>query len=259
MEKIKEKGYIGVRMYLLIVLFLLTAGVNLHADSLPEWLVPLREAVYEQKLKANEVEPLYHAAKAAARANCSGTAVDVSLSQCEYLMGRVLQYYERNKEARVHYDEGMRLAEKALNTVPDTAAASAVATSAAAWLLRSQNLSQLCSLGPWTYTVAHGLDVEKFARNALAIDSRNAAAQYIVAARWVYAPSPWNDLKKGIDMMKAIPENSDMEKDDYFNVYSAVGYGYIQQKKYDEARPWVLKAMEIYPTNKFAAELLEKK
>jgi tetratricopeptide (TPR) repeat protein len=250
MEKPKKRRYIGVRMCVLfVVFFLLAAGPDLHAESLPEWMLPLREAVYEQKLKANEVEPLYRAARASAQIHCSGTALDLAVSRCEYLMGRVLQYYEQNREARVHYEEGMRLAEKALNAAP----------SAEAWLLRSENLSQLCSLGPWTYTVTHGLDVEKFAKNALSINSRNAAAQYIVAARWVYAPSPWNDLKKGIEMMKAIPENSDMGKDDSFNVYASIGYAYVQQKKYADARPWLLKSREIYPTNKFISELLDKK
>jgi Tfp pilus assembly protein PilF len=50
-----------------------------------------------------------------------------------------------------------------------------------------------------------------------------------------------------------------MDKDDAFNVYTAIAYGYIQQKKFNDARPWLLKALEIYPSNKYAAELLAKK
>jgi tetratricopeptide (TPR) repeat protein len=107
--------------------------------------------------------------------------------------------------------------------------------------------------------MSNGLNVEKFAKNALALNSRNAAAQYIVAARWVFAPAPLNNLKRGIEMMQAILVNGDMERDDRFNVHLAIGYAYIQQKKYDEARPWLLKSLEIYPTNKFAAEQLAKK
>jgi len=236
-------------MGVLIVVFLLTAGTGLQAESLPEWMIPLREAFYEQKLQVDEVMPLYLAAKAAAQEEYSGTAQDLAVSRCEYYMGRILQFYEQNKEARVHYLEGMRLAEKAVNAAP----------SAEAWLSRAENLSQACSLSTVGYVVAHGLDVEKFARNALAINSRNAGAQYVVAARWVYAPSPWGNLKKGIEMMKAILENSDMGKDDYFNVYYSIGYAYMQQKKYDEAWSWLLRAQEIYPTNKYLTELLEKK
>ena len=237
-------------------LFILTTGITLWAENapliktdLPQWLVPLREAIYEQKLKADEVIPLYSAAKAASQANNTGTALNLALSRCEYLMGRVMHFEKREKEALIHYNEGMRLAEKALETGP----------SAEAWLLRAENLSQACAIGHWTFTVANGLNVEKFAKNALAINGRNAAALYIVAARWVFAPAPFSNHKRGIDMMKDILTNGDMEKDDLFNIYSAIGYGYIQQKKHDEARPWLLKSLEVYTTNKFVAELLEKK
>ena len=235
-------------MRVLMMLLLLTAGFGLWAEAMPEWMVPLRDAIYEQKLKADDIIPLYHTAKTAAQAQRSGTALDLALSRCEYLMGRALQYEERNDEARVHYNEGMRLAEKAVAEAPGSEA----------WLALAENLSQACSLGPWTYTVANGLNVEKYAKNALSYNKRNAAAQYLIAARWVFAPAPFNNHKKGIDMVQAIFDDGDMEKDDRFNAYSAIGYAYQQQKKYAEARPWLYKALEIYPTNKFIAEQLAK-
>ena len=80
----------------------------------------------------------------------------------------------------------------------------------------------------------------------------------MIAARWVYAPSPFNNYRKGIEMMSAIPSESNMEKDDMFNVYSAIGYAYVQQKKYAQAKPWLLKSLEIYPTNKYVQTLLAK-
>jgi Tfp pilus assembly protein PilF len=77
----------------------------------------------------------------------------------------------------------------------------------------------------------------------------------MVAARWVYAPPPFHNYKKGIEMMEAILTEGDMEKDDRFNVHISIGYAYIQQKKYADARPWIDKALEIYPSNKFARDL----
>ena len=59
--------------------------------------------------------------------------------------------------------------------------------------------------------------------------------------------------------MNAVLTEGDMEKDDLFNVYSAIGYAYIQQKKHDEARPWLLKSLEVYPGNKYAQSLLQKR
>jgi len=229
--------------------FLLFAYTGAAAQALQEWIVPLREAVYEQNLKAAEIKPVYQDAIAASIKNCSGTARDIALSRCEYLMGRALQYEKQNDEAFAHYSEGMKLAEKAIAASP----------SAEAWVLRSENLSQSCAVGSVGYAMRNGLNVEKFAKNALSMDSRNAAAKYLIAARWVFAPAPLNNLNKGIKMMMEILSDSDMEKDDVFNVYLAIGYGYIQQRNIEEGRPWILKSLEVYPSNKFAAELLSKK
>jgi len=221
-------------------------SVTLEAESLPVWLIPLREAVYEQILNADEIKPIYSNISTAAKVVLSGSALDIALSRCEYFMGRAYLYEERNQEARVHFEEGMRLAEKALEASP----------SAAAWALRAENLAHLCQVNSTSFAMANGLNVERYARNALAIDSRNALAQYLIAARWVYAPWPFNNHRRGIEMMTEIINNGNMDKDDRFNVYSSIGYAYIQQRRPSEARPWLQRSLEIYPTNKFVAELL---
>jgi tetratricopeptide (TPR) repeat protein len=249
LEKPGEKRYSEIQMRVLLMIVFLTMGLGLGAETLPEWLIPLREAIYEQKLQADGVKPLYQTARAAAQRHYIGADLDVALSRCEYLMGRALLFEKRENEAGVHFAEGMRLAEKALAAAP----------SAAGWLLLAENLSQNCVVRHWSYAMANGLDVDKFAKNALVLDSRNAAAQYLIAARWVFAPAPLHNHRKGIQMMEAILTDCDMEKDDHFNVYSAIAYAYIQQKKYADARPWLLRSLEVYPSNKFAAELLEKK
>ncbi len=47
-----------------------------------------------------------------------------------------------------------------------------------------------------------------------------------------------------------------MQKDVRFNVHSAIGYVYMQQKKYNDAKPWLERALEVYPTNKFVQNML---
>ena len=108
------------------------------------------------------------------------------------------------------------------------------------------------------FAMANGLDVERFARNALNLDPRNAAAQIMIAARWIYAPAPFNNFRRGIDMMSVIPQQSNMDKDDRFNVYVAIGYAHIQQRKLNDARIWLERALEVYPTNRFARNLLNQ-
>jgi len=230
------------------LVFLLTAGLGLQAERLPEWMIPLREAVYEQVLTVEEIKPLYLAASAAARRYASGADRYVALSRAEFFMGRALLFEERNPEARIHFAEGLRLAEIAVETGP----------SAEAWILRSGNLGHLIQAdGRTTFAMANGLDVERFARNALELDPRNAAAQQTLAARLVFAPRPFGNIRRGIEMMEAILENADVERNDIFNVAVSIGWAHVQQRNFSEAIPWLERAVEIFPTNQFATELLE--
>ncbi|MCL2608643.1 MAG: hypothetical protein FWD94_01890 [Treponema sp.] len=229
-----------------LIPFLLAATVGLHAERVSERLIPFRDAVYEQKLNADELKPLYTRTVASAREGLSGTALNLALSRAEFLMGKALLFEERNPEARSHFTEGLRLAELVLAEEPG----------AEGWVLRGENLAHLIQASNWTFAMANGLDVEKFARRALEHDPRNAAARYLIAARWVFAPRPFNNFKRGIQMMEEIVGQDNMDRDDLFNVRSAVGWALVQQREFEQARPWVRLALEVYPSNRFAAELM---
>ncbi|MDR2597694.1 MAG: hypothetical protein LBC76_10300 [Treponema sp.] len=231
-------------MFLLIFLCLIT-GFKATAETLPEWFIPLREAIYEQQLTAVEIEPLYHEISNKAKINLSGDSQYVILSRSEYMMGRAYQFENKKNEAITHYDEGIKWAEKALE----------IRESSEAWVILAENISQSCVVRPASYAIANGLKVEKYAKNALAIDSKNAAAKFMIAARWVFAPAPFHNYNKGIEMLTAIPDSSNMEKDDMFNVFSSLSYAYIQKKNSVQASQWYSKANEIYPTNKYLKTL----
>jgi tetratricopeptide (TPR) repeat protein len=204
--------------------------------------------VYEQNLTADEIVDMYRAARDEAEKSLSGAGQLVVFSRCEYMMGRAYQYEERKDEAAARYAGGITWAEKALDA----------GAGAEAWQMLAENISQSCAVRSVSYAMANGLKVERYAKNVLKLDARNAAALYMTAARWVFAPSPFNNYKKGIQMMEEILTRGDMQRDDRFNVYSAIGYAYYQQKKFTEARPWFLKSLEVYPTNKYVRGLLEK-
>jgi len=233
-------------MFVFLFLFVLSADIS--AEPLPQWFTPLRDAVYEQELKADEIFPLYQETSDNAKNNLSGAPLYVTLSRCEYMMGRAYQYEERKDEAAARYAEGIKWAQKALD----------IQASSEAWRMLAENISQSCAVKSASYAMANGLNVEKYSKNALAIDKRNAAARIMIAARWVYAPSPFNNYNKGIEMMTVIPQECDSDKDDLFNIYIAIAYAYIQQKKYSQAKPWLLKCLEVYPSNKYAQSLLAK-
>jgi tetratricopeptide (TPR) repeat protein len=220
------------------------------ADVIPDWFLPLRDAIYEQKLTADAVAPLYREAKNRAERSLSGSGLYLMLSRCEYMMGRAYLYEERKDEALPRFVEGMTQAQRSLDA----------GASPEGWVMLAENLSQSCSIRPVGYVMINGPHVERYAKNALALDAGNTAAQILIAARWVYAPSPFNNLRRGIQMMEDILNNFDgrLQPDDRFNVNSAIGYAYLQQKKGQEARMWLEKALLVYPTNKYVQELLSK-
>ncbi|MDR0602376.1 MAG: hypothetical protein LBG42_08340 [Treponema sp.] len=241
----KHRELRGMLACAVFALYALPAG----ADSLPEWFLPLRDAIYEQNLSAEEVAVLYRGVKAKAD-ELSGAPRLVMLSRIEYMMGRAYQYEERKDEAAARYDAGMARAEAALK----------ITDSAEGWQMLAENLSQACTVHSTMYAMTNGLNVEKYAKKALEKDAGNTAALYMIAARWVYAPSPFNNIRKGIQMMQDIIARHEarMPPDDLFNVYSSIGYGYLQQKKNADAKVWLLKSLEIYPTNKYVGDLCGK-
>jgi tetratricopeptide (TPR) repeat protein len=221
-----------------------------YGDTVPDWFIPLRDAIYEQKLSADEILPLYRETGQRAEETLSGAALSLMRSRCEYMMGRAYLYEKRKDEALACFEEGMAQARTSLDA----------AASAAAWVMLAENLSQSCILRPVSYVMVHGLDVERYAKNALNLDSGNTAALYLTASRWVYAPAPFHNHRRGIQMMEDILNTYDerLDKDDRFNVNIAIAYAYLEQKKLREAELWLNRARSVYPSNKYLQELLDK-
>jgi tetratricopeptide (TPR) repeat protein len=246
-----KKG-IGKELLILLLVFMpspvFPAGFE-YIEKLPEWYLPLREAIYDQILGADEVDALALNVKRTAEAELSGAELLVMLSRIEYCVGRAYQFEEQNKRAIPYYERGMALAEKAL----------AENSSAGAYEMLAKNISQLCMLKPVTWTMANGLKVEQNAKKALVLNSRDGTSQFQIAARWVYGPGIFGDPARGIREMKAILEGGyDLQKDDIFNITSAIGYGYLRLKKKADARPWLEDAARVYPDNKYIKEQLHE-
>ena len=237
-------------MILLIFMFLaavVPASASTPPETLPEWFIPLRDAIYEQQLNAEQVASIYRDVTQMANSSLSGHDLNLMLSRAEYMMGRALQFEGQNREAGERYDQGIIFAERAL----------AISESSEAWQMLAENISQNCVVKSTAYAMSNGLRVERHSRSALEINPRNATARFLIAARWAYAPSPFHNYNRALQMLKAIPEETDPQKDDLFNIYSSIGYTYMQQRNNAQARIWFEKSLEIYPTNRYIQELLE--
>ena len=218
------------------------------ADELPDWFTPLRDAIYSQSHTSREIGVLYTAARERAGRELSGTALSIMLSRCEYMMGRSHYDEQNQRDARTCFEKGMDYAEKALD----------VESSAEGWQMLADNLSYLCDVRSTGFLMTHGLKIERYAKRALAIDPGNTAAQFLIASQYVYAPAPFHNYKKGLQMMEAIYANYEnrLYRDDRYNVYLAIGNAHYQLNRKDEAKIWFVKALELYPENKRAKKLI---
>jgi len=237
---------IKVFSFLFITVF--SAGSALFGEDLPDYYTQLRDALFNQDLTSQDISGLYTTAEQQANSNLTGIDLNVMLSRCENIMARALLYEQKKDAADPYLVKGMDYAQKSLDQQPTSEG----------WRMLAENLSQLCTIRSYAWVMRNGLNVEKYSKNALALDAGNTGAQYMIAAKYVYAPAPFHNYKKGIQMMQDILNNFDsrLMKDDRFNVVSSIGYALVQQKKNADAKPWLQKALVIYPDNKFIGKIL---
>lgn len=214
----------------------------------PDYFTSLRDAIFEQVLNADQILPLYRNAVEQARRNLSGGELYLMLSRCEYMMGRAYQEDQRKDEAIRSYERGVEWAEKARDETP----------TAGAYEMLASNIGQQCMLRSVPWVMANGLKVEQNAKRGLRLNSRHAPCMYLIASRWAFGPNPFGNPRRGITELSAMLDGADLEKDDYFNVYSGIAYAHLRLKNKTEAALWAARALEIYPTNKFARGLLQE-
>jgi len=214
--------------------------------QVPSWYTAFRDAVFGQNISVKDAEQLFQEADRQARESLNSSALSAMLSRCEYLLGRVYLDHNRKDESVIHFEKGVNWAEKSLAESPN----------AEAYEMLAANIGQLCMIKSKAWVMANGLKVEENAKKALKLDSKNAGALYLIASRWAFGPGILGDPKRGITELKAILNGSaTLQKDISFNVYSGLSYAYERLDQYQEALSWVQKALDIYPTNKFALGL----
>jgi len=232
-------------------LIALVSCFSLYAGS-PPWIEGFRDAVFGQNVSVDEGERLFQEADRQARENLKGSALYATLSRCEYLLGRVYQDNNRKEQAVSHFEKGIKLAEESL-AQGDGAAPN---VKSEAYEMIASGIGHLCMLRSTAWVMANGLKVEENAKKALRFDSRNARAHYMIASRWVFGPGLLGDPKRGITEMEGILYGPvDMEKDSYYNVYTALGYANMRLNQNQEALSWIQKSLALYPTNKYALDL----
>jgi tetratricopeptide (TPR) repeat protein len=231
----------------LLFFVLLFPAVLLHAQVFPASFCMLRETVYSQNTALLEVMRLYSRAKEDIEREFSGAEFYTSLSRCEYLMGLAFQIEGKKAEAAAFYEQGMAWAEESLARQPTSEG----------YRLLGTNISLLCGARP-SYALSNFSGIEKNANKAIDLDPQNLTAYYLIAAKYVAAPWPFGNVRKGITLLEEITGQNieSMEKEDLFNLYMMLECAYLKLKRDREAQVWHERASSLYPTDNFIRALL---
>jgi tetratricopeptide (TPR) repeat protein len=217
---------------------------------LPSSFYAFRDAVYMQNASAVQIVRLYTAAREEIEQTLAGANRYIALSRCAYLAGVTFQAEGRKAEAAAYYDQGIAWAEDSLSLMPTSEGYQYLAA----------NIALACWVRPRSYALAHIGKVEANAEKALDIDRQNLAARYIIAAKYLQAPWPVGNMKKGASLLREIIEQdmNSLEKEDMVNIYLAMAVVCQNEKKTDEERIWEEKALALYSTNRFRETLLRQ-
>jgi tetratricopeptide (TPR) repeat protein len=235
---------------IITTLAVLFVNISLYGESIP-WL-EFRDAVFGQDISIVDAQRLFQEAVRLVGETPEDSERYVVLSRCEYLMGRVYQDHGRKDEAIAHFEKGINLAEMSLSRGSEASAP----VKAQAYEMIATNIGQLCMLRSTVWVMANGSKVEENAKKARQLDSQNAGSLYLLASRWAFGPGIFGDPKRGIAELEAIlGSQAVLQRDNYFNVYSALAYANLRMNRNHEALSWVQKSIALYPSNKFALDL----
>jgi tetratricopeptide (TPR) repeat protein len=245
---------VNIRILVLCVLVLaltLPAGAQQSGTGARVQAVyeALRDAVYDYEPLSRQKERYREALGELAASSLPAADLGLWRSRIEYLAGRGFQAREEKQDAIGHYEAGLAALEVfAAKEKPSEA-----------WRMTSECISQLCLLKNVAWVVANGPKVMSYAEKAIALDPRNAAARIIVAASKVYPPPVFGgNPGRGIELMREALALGTAEKDDLFNIYSGIGIAYSKMDDKAAARPWMDKALALYPGNEYIRQELSR-
>jgi len=228
----------------LLCLLLARAPVVAQELSYREAYESLRDAAYDQSEPIEQTRGRYRGALRAAGADAPDERLRLyRLSRVEYMAGRAEQAAGSLEAATRHYEASLAHARDSLDLGPYSEG----------YRMMAEAVSQMCLTRGPAFLLASGSSVLRYARQAIALDERNGRAHIILAASRVYPPAAFGgDPRQGVGILKRCMEMPDIEKDDWFNIYSGMGVGCRKLHRQDEAALWLDRARGLYPGNRFA-------
>ena len=213
--------------------------------------VELRDSVYNNSYDLDGIKNLYTKAVESANLNFTGNDLSIALSRCDFILGLYYTFTEKKELASQTFDTGIAFAELALKNHKDDYLAT---------LMYAENLCQNCGVKPFSYVVKNGPKIQVWADKTLTINPNSGSAMYLLYAQYIFAPAPFANYKKGLNEMYQVLQkpNVILQKDDTFNITSAIGYAYFKLQENEKAVQWLNKSLEIYPDNLFVNSLMSQ-
>ena len=234
------------RNFFLLLMFTIFVGFSFA--QLPAEYYEFRDYMYNFSKTPEEMEIIGEELLQKADNELSGYEKYLAKARYEFILGRTWFYQNEKEKAESHYDKGIEYAELAIKEKND----------AQSQLIFVENISANCAVKPVSYVLTWGVKINELAKKVTAHDSKNGASNYILNAQDIFAPSPFNNYKRGIKKMSELLNNPNitLDKDDKFNVVSSIGYAYMQLKNYPEAIKWLEDSLKIYPDNQYVQSLV---
>jgi len=206
-----------------------------------------RDTVYLQNEDLAEIGRLYAAAKQEIENTFTGVDKYLALSRCEYLMGISFRVEGRNNESAAFFEQGIVWAEESITIRPTSEG----------YRLLGVNISFLCEVRP-SFGLRNIGRIEENANKALELDPSNLMAQYLIASKYIIAPWPYGNVRRGAALLEEITRQNylSMDREDLFSLYLMLEAACLKQKKNQEAQVWRDRAAAIYPGNNLISFLL---
>lgn len=204
-------------------------------------------------------------------ANLPPRETELAASRIEYFIARSFKDHGDKKNAVIHFEAALEYAKKsmpessssgALNSplgVPPPGAPSGETAEGLMALTRA--LSELCLLKDMAFLISNGPKISQYTKKILALDPHHVGALITTAAAKAYPPplfggNPKQAIIELTSLIKSRPEG--FTRDDLFDIRVCMGTAAERLGQKADAIYWFSKALELYPTNNYAREELEK-
>ena len=120
-------------------------------------------------------------------------------------------------------------------------------------------MKQKCNIKMGTENKKALGEIKTMAKKALDLDPTYGTAYFLTNTQNIFTPPPFGNLEEGMKALIPLLDKNiyRMDKADYYNAFTARGFGYLEKGDKEQAEYWYKKGLEIYPLNSAAHEMLE--